>query len=239
MPPMPGRKMDTTNTNTNTDMADMSDQLEPLSGPAFDILYMQMMIEHHQAAIDMSQLVSARATQPDLVTLASDIITAQTQEIAKMTAWLLLWYNVSPSLPSSDDSDMSSSSSGSMPAVYGSMSRAQNEAHWQEQERKIGRAISAANHALVTKAVKGIESHVAEMKSMLTAAQQQGYPRTMSRMSMGASSETPLARLNDDDEEHNEEQDGAELSTQLDDLLSSIRTKQLINSLTNTNKKAK
>jgi HK97 family phage prohead protease len=80
-------------------------------------------------------------------------------------------------------------------------------------EQKAGRVISARNHTLMTKAIQGIQGHCNEMKSMLTQAQQQGYPNTMS------ASETPHVK-----------QDGKEVdavSTQLDSLLSSIKISNL------------
>ncbi len=48
------------------------------------------------------------------------------------------------------------------------------------QEQKAGRVISARNHTLMTKAIQGIQGHCNEMKSMLTAAQQQGSSGVMS-----------------------------------------------------------
>jgi HK97 family phage prohead protease len=83
--------------DTMADMTSMAGQLEPLSGQKFDILFMQLMIQHHQAAIAMSELAPDRAKQADLKTLASDIISAQTKEIDEMTTWLADWYNEKPS----------------------------------------------------------------------------------------------------------------------------------------------
>lgn len=44
---------------------------------------------------------------------------------------------------------------------------------------KAGRTLSAANHATLKKAADGITAHVKDIKGVLTAAQQQGYPLAM------------------------------------------------------------
>jgi HK97 family phage prohead protease len=59
---------------------------------------------------------------------------------------------------------------------YGWMSASDNP---ETKDTKAGRVLSAANHAKLTKAADGIASHTREIKTLLTAAQQQGYPRTM------------------------------------------------------------
>jgi 2'-5' RNA ligase len=80
----------------STSMADMAAMLKPLQGKAFDIDFLRMMIEHHAAAIDMSELVPERTSHDELKKLASGIITAQTGEITTMTDWLASWYHTTP-----------------------------------------------------------------------------------------------------------------------------------------------
>lgn len=62
--------------------------LEAASGTAFDKMWLQMMIEHHQGAIDMSQDELKNGTNPDVKKMAQTIITAQQGEIDKMKAML-------------------------------------------------------------------------------------------------------------------------------------------------------
>lgn len=53
-----------------------------------DIMFAQMMIPHHQQAVDMSTLAETRTTNPELLALAKQIKEAQAPEIQQMEAWL-------------------------------------------------------------------------------------------------------------------------------------------------------
>ena len=62
-----------------------------------DTTFAQMMIIHHEGAIEMSQLAIERAETPEVVALAERIAEAQGPEIDEMTAWLNTWAeDVSP-----------------------------------------------------------------------------------------------------------------------------------------------
>ncbi|MGV9668074.1 DUF305 domain-containing protein [Nocardia niigatensis] len=67
---------------------DRMTKLESLSGPDFDKLWMQMMIEHHQGAITMANSELAQGTNADAKALAQSIVTAQQQEITQMNGML-------------------------------------------------------------------------------------------------------------------------------------------------------
>jgi uncharacterized protein (DUF305 family) len=63
------------------------DQLEDLgkaSGRAFDRLFLEMMIEHHEGAIEMAEKERASGANPDAKALADRVIADQTAEIAEM-----------------------------------------------------------------------------------------------------------------------------------------------------------
>ena len=53
-----------------------------------DIMFLQMMIPHHQQAIDMSDVALTKSADPELLVLAKDIRDGQGAEIVKMKAWL-------------------------------------------------------------------------------------------------------------------------------------------------------
>lgn len=53
-----------------------------------DIMFAQMMIPHHQQAVDMSTLAETRTTNPEILALAKQIKDAQAPEIKQMTAWI-------------------------------------------------------------------------------------------------------------------------------------------------------
>jgi uncharacterized protein (DUF305 family) len=62
--------------------------LQGLSGPAFDKMWLQMMIDHHQGAITMSDDELKNGTNLDVKKMAQAIVTAQQGEIDKMKGML-------------------------------------------------------------------------------------------------------------------------------------------------------
>jgi uncharacterized protein (DUF305 family) len=71
---------------------------------AHDIMFAQMMIPHHQQAVDLAALVPDRSTNPAVVKLAATISGEQQPEITAMKALLVQW-DVEPNA-ASDHSDM-------------------------------------------------------------------------------------------------------------------------------------
>ena len=53
-----------------------------------EIMFLQMMIPHHQQAIDISDLALTISADPELLALAKDIRDEQAAEIVKRKAWL-------------------------------------------------------------------------------------------------------------------------------------------------------
>ncbi len=53
-----------------------------------DIMFAQMMIPHHQQAVDMSTLAETHTTNPEVLALAQQIKNAQAPEIEQMTKWI-------------------------------------------------------------------------------------------------------------------------------------------------------
>jgi uncharacterized protein (DUF305 family) len=56
-----------------------------------DVTFAQMMIPHHEQAIEMATLAEVRAGSPQVKELASQIQAAQDPEIDTMTGWLTDW----------------------------------------------------------------------------------------------------------------------------------------------------
>ena len=77
---MEGMDHDMSGMMTDDDMT----ALEAASGPEFDRLFAEMMIEHHQGAIDMAQTVMDDGADPDVRNLAQAIIATQSAEITEM-----------------------------------------------------------------------------------------------------------------------------------------------------------
>jgi uncharacterized protein (DUF305 family) len=57
-----------------------------------DRRFIEVLIPHHQDAVDMADLALARAEHPEVRELATAIEATQTEEIAQMTAWYRAWY---------------------------------------------------------------------------------------------------------------------------------------------------
>ncbi len=67
------------------------DHMGNSSGSGSDIMFAQMMIPHHQQAVEMSILAETRASDPEIKALAAEIKQAQQPEIDLMTVWLNEW----------------------------------------------------------------------------------------------------------------------------------------------------
>ena len=82
----------TTTAGATTSVTDTatSDQEEEHSET--DVMFAQMMIPHHQQAIEMSEIILAKDGIPaDVTALAEEIKAAQGSEIAQLTNWLEQW----------------------------------------------------------------------------------------------------------------------------------------------------
>ena len=77
-----------TNPNGMTDGNMMGNNLSSADFSGTDIMFAQMMIPHHQQAVDMSTLAETRTSNPEILALAQEIKDAQAPEIKQMTAWL-------------------------------------------------------------------------------------------------------------------------------------------------------
>ncbi|WP_436774758.1 DUF305 domain-containing protein [Yinghuangia sp. YIM S09857] len=56
-----------------------------------DVMFAQMMIPHHEQAVDMAKVVLAKSADADVRRLATAIEAAQAPEIAQMKGWLAAW----------------------------------------------------------------------------------------------------------------------------------------------------
>lgn len=72
-------------------MMDMGKELEGLKGVEFDKKFLELMIEHHQQAIDMSKYAETNANHQEIKDLAKGIIDAQEAEISQMKQWQMEW----------------------------------------------------------------------------------------------------------------------------------------------------
>jgi uncharacterized protein (DUF305 family) len=79
------------------------------SASTADVSFAQLMIPHHQQAVQMADLALTTANSPDVKRLAEQIKAAQGPEITKMESWLAGWgaddqmHGMDPSAPANGD----------------------------------------------------------------------------------------------------------------------------------------
>ena len=91
---------DAASTERTTDPADAAEG-DPAAHNDADTEFAQMMIIHHEGAIEMAELAVERAGSAEVRALAERIAAAQGPEIATMSAWLEAWGEDQPA-----DADM-------------------------------------------------------------------------------------------------------------------------------------
>ena len=73
-------------------MGGMMRQMHPNAD--LDLMFLQMMIPHHEDAISMANTALQQAQRPEIKTLAQAIVTTQTAEIEEMRGYLRDWYGI-------------------------------------------------------------------------------------------------------------------------------------------------
>jgi uncharacterized protein (DUF305 family) len=97
--PVPATQAPGTGAMDGTGHADMAgmmseqqmQQLGQTNGAAFDKMFLQMMINHHEGAVSMAKTERNGGQSPDARGLAQRIMTAQQREIAEMHTMLAPW----------------------------------------------------------------------------------------------------------------------------------------------------
>jgi uncharacterized protein (DUF305 family) len=74
-------------------------QLDQLSGDAFDQAFLTQMTMHHAMGVMMTQPVAAGGAHQELKTLGTQMIADQSREIAQMRGWLQTWYGQDVTCP--------------------------------------------------------------------------------------------------------------------------------------------
>jgi uncharacterized protein (DUF305 family) len=80
---------------------DMTTDIEKLNTTTepFDLIFIDLMIDHHQMAVDAGMMAEQQATREEIRDLARTIVESQQKEIEQMKAWRLEWYgNATPSI---------------------------------------------------------------------------------------------------------------------------------------------
>lgn len=72
-------------------MNEMVDGLQGKTGDSFDKAFVEMMIVHHEGAVEMARLIEIQGKHNELKKLGQDIVTTQSREIDMMKGWLRDW----------------------------------------------------------------------------------------------------------------------------------------------------
>ena len=81
----------TATNHSEMSMNEMTEQLKNKTGDNFDKAFIEMMISHHEGAVDMAKLIPSRAKHDEIKRLGEGIISAQNKEIADMKQWQKDW----------------------------------------------------------------------------------------------------------------------------------------------------
>lgn len=65
----------------------------------FDLMFIDMMIPHHESAVVMAQIALERSEREEIRRLAEEIITTQSAEIVLLREWRDRWYPGAPEMP--------------------------------------------------------------------------------------------------------------------------------------------
>jgi uncharacterized protein (DUF305 family) len=86
-------------TTTNNQMPGMVTQTPgenlPATGAAFDEMFINMMVPHHEGAVEMAKIALERAEHPEIREMANAIVSSQQDEISQMRDWKQQWYGSS------------------------------------------------------------------------------------------------------------------------------------------------
>ncbi len=74
----------------HNDMQSMYKSLQNLQGSAFEKKFLELMIEHHQGAIDMA-VHGINSNHEEVQRLTQEIVLTQTKDISQMHTWLHEW----------------------------------------------------------------------------------------------------------------------------------------------------
>lgn len=75
-------------------MMDMMDDYATLPARRLEVVFMSLMIGHHEGAVAMAQEAVEQASHPEVRDLADQIIASQSAEIDQMNIWLNDWYGL-------------------------------------------------------------------------------------------------------------------------------------------------
>lgn len=88
----------------------------------FDLMFIDMMTQHHAAAVAMAEVAVERAEHPEVAQLAGEIISGQNAETEQLATWREQWYPDAPVVTMQNMMSGMDDMMGGMDDMMGSMS---------------------------------------------------------------------------------------------------------------------
>jgi uncharacterized protein (DUF305 family) len=145
---------------------------------AGDVMFAQMMIPHHQQAIEMADLALANpSTSPDVERLAQQIKAAQDPEIATMKSWLSEWgaptsasmdHGTSGMMSEADMASLESAQGAEFNRLWLEMMIAHHQGAVTMAQDVLASTEDAEVRGLAQAVVEGQKKEIATMQGLLT-----------------------------------------------------------------------
>jgi uncharacterized protein (DUF305 family) len=108
---------DTKSTTTATSTPTTGASSSSVGHNTADVMFVRMMIPHHEQAIEMAELAATRAGSPQVTKLARRIRAAQAPEITTMKGWLRQWGQPAATAAMGHDMGGAGGSASTMPGM--------------------------------------------------------------------------------------------------------------------------
>lgn len=144
---------------------------------ATDVMFAQMMVPHHQQAIEMADLAESRAQSPQLKDLAATIKAAQGPEISTMNGWLEQWgapataggmdHGTDGMMTEADMSELRQASGPQFDRLWLTMMIAHHQGAVTMAKDAMSSTTNTQVRSLAQSIVEGQDREIATMKGML------------------------------------------------------------------------
>jgi uncharacterized protein (DUF305 family) len=131
----------------------------PVAGVDFnaaDVMFLQMMVNHHNQGLEIVRMSNGRNVRPDVATLAAAIAVTQSDEVASMQQWLGSWGKP----PTADPADHAHAAHGGMPMTSEAQLAALRSADEPAFERTFLNVLVAHQHNAIEMAKSAAEQGI-------------------------------------------------------------------------------
>ncbi|WP_404386457.1 DUF305 domain-containing protein [Knoellia locipacati] len=151
------------------------------AGESGDVMFAQMMIPHHEQAVEMADLALQKDASAEVTTLARQIKAAQDPEIATMTRWLDEWQAPMSSdqgheghgggmMSGGDMRELSAATGPKFDELWLTMMIEHHEGAVVMAQDVLGTTANPEVETMARAIVKGQKEEIATMKSLLATA---------------------------------------------------------------------